>query len=202
MSIKVINNGIDLNIFKPIPSDFSEKYKLNSKYIVLGVAIGWGKRKGLDVFIELSKRLDKDRYQIVLVGTDEETDKQIPKDVITVHRTQNQTELAKIYSASDVFVNPTREENFPTVNIESLACGTPVITFRTGGSPEIIDEKTGTVVECNDIDTMEREIIRICEKKPYSEEACLERAKIFDMNDRFREYIALYDEIIIDKYKG
>lgn len=189
--IKVINNGIDLSIFKPTESDFRKKYGLEDKFIVLGVAFGWGKRKGLDVFIELSKRLDE-RYQIVLVGTDETVDKKLPENIISIHRTQNQTELAEIYTVADLFVNPTREENFPTVNIESLACGTPIVTFKTGGSPEIIDKTCGMVVEKDDIDGMQREIERICENRPFSQEDCLKRAQNFDLNDKFAEYIEIY----------
>lgn len=190
-SVKVINNGIDLSVFKPIENDFRKKNGLIGKKIVLGVAFGWGVRKGLDVFIELAKRLSDD-YQIVLVGTDNYVDKQLPANIISIHRTQNQKELAEIYTAADVFVNPTREENYPTVNMEAIACGTPVVTFRTGGSPEIPDETCGSVVDCDDIDAMESEIQRICEEKPYSVAACLKRAKSFDLNDRFEEYVELY----------
>ena len=194
--VKVINNGIDLTVFKPTESDFRAKYNISEDtYILLGVAFGWGKRKGLDVFIALAKRLPQN-YQIVLVGTDDNVDKQLPKNIISIHRTQNQTELAEIYTSADLFVNPTREENYPTVNMEALACGTPVLTFRTGGSPEIIDETCGSVVDVNDIDSLEKEILRICETKPYSKGACLERAKSFDMNDRFKEYITLYNQLI------
>ena len=190
--VKVINNGIDLSIFKPTESDFKEKYNLQNKKIVLGVAFGWGYKKGLDVFIELSKRLPED-YQIVLVGTSESVDSQLPDNIISIHRTQNQKELAEIYSSADVFVNPTREDTFPTVNMESLACGIPVVTFKTGGSPEILDETCGVVVEKSDIDSLEKEIIRICQENPYSKEACLERAKGFDTTDKFMEYVCLYN---------
>jgi glycosyltransferase involved in cell wall biosynthesis len=190
--VKVINNGIDLSVFKPTESDFRKKYGLENKYILLGVAFGWGKRKGLDVFIELFKRLNE-KYQIVLVGTDDNVDKQLPQNIISIHRTQNQTELAEIYSAADLFVNPTREENFPTVNIEALACGTPVLTFRTGGSPEIIDETCGAVVYKDDIVGLQKEIERIYIEKPYTSEACISRANHFDKNDKFNEYIALYE---------
>ena len=193
--VKVINNGIDLSVFKPTESSFREKYGLTDKKVVLGVAFGWGKRKGFDVFVELASRLPDD-YRIVLVGTDDNVEKLLPAKIISIHRTQNQKELAEIYTTADVFANPTREENYPTVNMESIACGTPVVTFRTGGSPEIPDETCGSVVDCDDIDAMEIEIRRICEKKPYSVEACLQRAKSFDMNDRFKEYVDLYKEFI------
>lgn len=188
--VQVINNGIDLSIFKPTPSNFRQMYHLENKYILLGVAFGWGKRKGLDVFIKLARRLES-KYQIVLVGTDDSVDKLLPESIISIHRTQNQTELAEIYSAADLFINPTREENYPTVNMESIASGTPIITFNTGGSPEILDEKTGVVVECDDIDEMERQIIRICTEKVFKKEDCLKRAQSFDKNFRFNEYVEL-----------
>ena len=190
--VKVINNGIDLSVFKPTESDFRQKHEIDDKYMLLGVADSWGERKGLDVFIELSKRLDSTKYQIVLVGTNESVDKQLPDNIISVHRTQNQQELAEIYTAADLFVNATREENYPTVNMESIACGTPVMTFKTGGSAEIPDETCGVVVDCDDINALESEIIRIAAEKPFTEENCLHRAKQFDQNERFKDYIGLY----------
>lgn len=193
--VQVINNGIDLSIFKPTTGDFRQKYNISDdKFILLGVAFGWGIKKGLDVFIELSKRLP-DKYQIVLVGTNDKTDKLLPNNIISIHRTQNQTELAEIYTAADLFVNPTREEVLGLVNVEALACGTPVITFNSGGSPECIDETCGSIVDCDDIDAMQAEIERICKNKPYSRKACLTRAKAFDLHDRFLEYINLYKSI-------
>lgn len=192
--LKFINNGIDLDIFKPSVSDFRNRLEIKAKYIILGVSMAWGKRKELDVMIELASRLDS-RYQVVLVGTTESIDKEIPSNILTIHRTNSQAQLAEIYSAADVFANPTREENFPTVNIESLACGTPVISFNTGGSSEILDDTCGSVVECDDIDTFEQNIINTCLNRPYSRENCVRRASMFGKNDKFREYVQLYDNI-------
>lgn len=191
--VRVIHNGIDLSVFCPVYSDVKKKHGLEGKKVLLGVAFGWDKRKGLDVFVELASRLD-DSYRIVLVGTDESVDKRLPDSILSIHRTKNQAELAELYTAADVLVNPTREENYPTVNMEALACGTPVVTFRTGGSPEIIDETCGSTVPKNDVDALEREIIRVCADRPYSEEACLARARGFDQRERFLEYISLYED--------
>ena len=192
--VKVINNGINLSVFKPTESDFREKYNLTHKKVILGVAFDWEYRKGIDVFVELSKRLDPSLYKIVLVGTDNDVDKQLPESIISIHRTQNQAELAELYTAADVFVQSTREENYPTVNMEALACGTPVVTFKTGGSPEILDETCGSVVDCDDVDSMEKEIVRICAEIPYSKEACLKKAEGFDMYKKFEEYVELYEK--------
>ena len=163
---------------------------------MLGISFTWNKRKGIDVFTELSKRLAGRPYRIVLVGTDAETEKELPSSIIAIRKTQNQAELAEIYSAADVFVNPTREDTLPTVNIEALACGIPVITFKTGGSPEIVDESCGCVVPCDDIDALEKEIIRVCTEEPYSAEACCKRAEQFDKQMKFEEYIDLYSNIL------
>lgn len=190
--VQVINNGIDLAVFQPRQSDFREKHQLIGKKIVLGVAFDWSARKGLDVFVNLVKSLPS-IYTVVLVGTDDKVDQVLPESIISLHRTKNQKELAEIYTAADVFVNPTREENYPTVNMEAIACGTPVVTFRTGGSPEMLDDSCGSVVECGDIDALKSEIVRICQTKPYLAEACVSRAKSFDRNARYEEYIDLYE---------
>lgn len=190
--VKVINNGIDLSVFKPTESNFRERYGIpDNKKIILGVAFDWERRKGLDVFTELAHRLPADDYQIVLVGTNEETDKELPAGIISIHRTHNQQELAAVYTAADVLLNPTREDNYPTVNMEAIACGTPVLTFRTGGSPESITPTTGAVVD-DDIDTVEREVIRLCRDNSAMRGACLEAARDFDMNKLFKEYVRLY----------
>lgn len=133
--VKVINNGINTEIFKPTPSNFREKYNLQDKTIILGVANVWEERKGLNDFIELSKILD-DNFKIVLVGLNEKQLKEIPNNILGLTRTNGPKELAEIYTASDIFFNPTYEDNYPTVNIEAISCGTPVVTYNTGGSPE------------------------------------------------------------------
>ncbi len=193
-AVKVINNGIDLTVFKPVAGDFREKYNCKNKSIVLGVSFGWSNKKGIDVFVALSNRL-LDSYQIVLVGTDKEIDEKLPKNIISIHRTQSQQELAHIYSSADVFVNPTREENYPTVNMESIACSTPVVTFDTGGSAEIIDKTCGISVAKNDVDALCEQIVRVCNNNPYSQKDCLEAAKFFDKNIKYNEYLKLYQSL-------
>lgn len=191
----VIHNGIDLDVFKPTESNFRQKYHCEDKKIVLGVAMGWGVKKGLDVFCELAERLSEE-YQIVLVGGNEETERTLPSNVISIHRTQNQREMAGIYAAADVFANPTREEVLGLVNIEALACGTPVVTFDAGGSPECIDETCGIVVPCDDIEAMEKGIRHVCEKKTFSKEACIARAQCFDKSERYRAYLDVYNTVL------
>lgn len=193
-NVKVINNGIDLSIFKPSESDLRKQLNLEKKYVLLGVAYPFTNKKGLDVFLELANRLNKD-YKIVLVGLTKEQISELPDNLIGIERTSSQAELAEFYTMADVFINPTKEDTFPTVNLEALACGTPVVTFRTGGSPEVIDNTCGSVVEYEDVDGMQKEILHICSRRPYSKDNCIKRAKQYDMYDKFKEYINLYEEV-------
>ncbi|NLW71092.1 MAG: glycosyltransferase [Eubacteriaceae bacterium] len=193
--LKVIKNGIDLDVFKPTPSDFRKRYNCEGKFILLGVAFDWGEKKGFDIFIELARRLDK-AYQIVLVGTDNETEKLLPESIISINKTQNQRQLAEIYTAADLFVNPTREEVLGLVNIEATACGTPVLTFKTGGCPECIDDTCGKTVECDDIDSLLTEIENIKKFNEFNAQACVRNAERFDMRTTYENYIKLYESVL------
>ena len=192
--IYTINNGIDLSIFYPRASNFKENYNIKNKNMILGVAFDWGYKKGLDVFIELSTILDSS-FQIVLVGTNDKIDRLLPRNIISIHRTSNQSDLAEIYSAADVFVNPTREDTYPTVNMESIACGTPVVTFNTGGSPEMVDKECGIVVKDNLKDLFDA-IKDIKNNKEEYQKSCLLQANKFDENVKYNQYVELYKYIL------
>ncbi len=196
--IKVINNGIDTKVFKPYEnSDFRDKYGLKGKILLLGVASIWGQKKGLNDFIELSKQLDS-HCRIVLVGLTTKQIQQLPKSIIGITRTENIQTLAEIYSTSDVFINPTYEDTFPTTNLEALSCGTPVITYKTGGSPEAIDDLTGIVVERGNIKQLIKAIEQVRKNgKEHYTDACRNRAiQYYNKDDRFEDYISLYNEIL------
>jgi glycosyltransferase involved in cell wall biosynthesis len=135
--VKVINNEIDTNIFKPTPSDFRLRYGLENKKIFLGVASIWGERKGLNDYIRLAQMLD-DNYKIVLVGLSKKQLEKLPKNILGFPRTESAKQLAEIYTAADVFVNLSYEENYPTVNLEAQACGTKVVTYDVGGTRETL----------------------------------------------------------------
>lgn len=194
-SIVVVNNGIDTDVFCPTESDFRSRWHLEGKIILLGVAMPWRIGKGPDVFIRLANELD-DRFCIVMVGTDENIDKTLPDNIVSIHRTFDRTELATIYSAADLFVNPTLQENFPTVNMEALACGTPVLTYNTGGSPETIDQTCGCVVDKGDYDSLKAEILRITRDRPFSSEDCRKRAMQLSFTNMQEAYIDLFKDCI------
>ena len=188
--LQIIPNGIDLQVFTRTDSPFRLRHDCEGKTILLGVAMAWTERKGLDVFIRLARELD-DRYRIVLVGTDEAVDRQLPANVISIHQTHDPQELSGIYSAADLLINPTREETFSLVNVEAMACGTPVLSFQTGGSPETIDDTCGAIVERDDYAALKKELVRIIEEKPFPAEACRARAEHFAREKMVSRYVRL-----------
>lgn len=140
----VINNGIDLGVFKPVASDIRLKFGLSNKVVILSVANYWDERKGLKFVFECAK--EKKDWRFVCIGHDKHVDGPAPKNVICFDRTDSQEELIKWYSTADLLLNVTLEDNYPTTNLESIACGTPVVTFNTGGSPEsIVKTNAGSV---------------------------------------------------------
>lgn len=188
-SINIINNGIDINgVFKPC----EKKDKM-----ILGVSNVWPEYKGLRDFVRLREILPLD-IGITIVGLDQKQIKNLPKGITGISRTSTADELANHYRKASVFVNPTYNDSFPTVNLEALACGTPVITYRTGGSPEAIDEKTGIVIEKGDIESLANGIMEIInDPERYSRENCRKRAEIhFNKDTQFAKYIDLYEEIL------
>lgn len=195
----VIHNGIDINTFSPVNS-LKEKLELSDKFVVLGVCSVWTDNKGLPDFYKLREKLSEN-YAIILIGLTKTQIKQLPKGIIGVERTNSVQELASYYSSADVFFNPTWEDNFPTTNLEALACGTPVITYRTGGSSEAIDERTGFVVEQGDLDGTILAINQIETKgKEAYKRVCRKRVvRYFNKEDRYVEYLQLYNEILKNK---
>lgn len=184
----VIYNGIDIEKFKP-----TKVTKLLNKKVLLGVANNWDNNKGLNFFNRLAKDLD-DKFEIILVGTDESVQKKINKRITCIHKTNNIEELVKIYSSADIFINPTLDDNFPSVNIESQACGTPVITFNTGGSGESIAEGTGKIIEKGNYDNLKEAIEKWPKKNTEIIDKCVMNAKNYSIDNMIYNYLKIYYE--------
>jgi putative colanic acid biosynthesis glycosyltransferase len=193
--VQVIPNGIDTEVFKPTPSDFKKRYGLDGKFLILGVANVWEKRKGFDYFLDLSKYLSDDEI-IVLVGLSDERIKNLPNNIIGIKRTNSAKELSEIYTAADVFFNPTLEDNYPTVNLEAQACGTYVITFDSGGAKEtIISKESGIAIKpCKAEDIMN--LIRVLRSKG-RKAANVDSSARSVISHRFMvgSYISLYEKL-------
>ena len=205
---QVIHNGIDTDVFSPQPALESEVrrcYGLGDSHVILGIASIWSEEKGLNDFVEMAARLDSDEV-IVLVGMDrKQLDDVLSRcgrtvlgdRMVAVQRTADVHQLAGLYSTADVFVNPTWQDNYPTVNLEAISCGTPVVTYRTGGSIEAVAGDTGFVVEQGDIEGLVDAVRRVeTLGKAHFRDACRSRAvKEFRKEDRYAEYIELYERL-------
>lgn len=194
--VYALNNGINLSLFKPTENNIKEKLGISDKKMVLGVQMGWSKQKGWQYIIELSKLL-KDDYKIVLIGVKSEQLKELPENVIGLTCTENQGVLAQFYTAADVFINTSLVETFSTVNLEALACGTPVVTFDSGGCRETVNDKCGRVVKPRDVNAMVNAVEEIVSADTFDE--CINWSRNFDMHDKFVEYINLYDNVLRGK---
>ena len=182
--VKVINNGINTNIFRPRLSNVKEQLGISDKKMILAVAGGLAKRKGSDYLLKLPSMLNEDEC-LVILGINVEQQSLLPKlKCIGIPYTNDVDRLAEIYSAADVFINTTLEDNFPTTNLEALACGTPVITFDTGGSVEpILDDENVIEVGC---------------VKKSSVGGVVPKGDIVSMSQLFRDFLHFKDKISIN----
>ena len=190
--VRVLYNGVNRAVFCPTKSDIRARYEIGDKRLVLGVANVWEPRKGLDTFFELAERMHEEAV-VALIGLSRAQVRSLPEGIIGLTRTASAAELAAWYTAADVFVNPTIEDNFPSTQIESLACGTPVVCFETGGCAESLDDSCGFVVPKGDVFALADAILRANQLKS---EHCLRRAAKFDERERFLDYVSLYASII------
>ena len=197
-NFQVIHNGIDLGVFDVQSDDkaLREKYGLVDKKIILGLASIWSKEKGWDDFVKMSKILNDDEV-IVMVGVTEKQQEQLPKGVVGIRRTENVRQLAELYSAATAFVNPTWQDNYPTVNLEAIACGTPVVTYRTGGSVEAVTEETGYVVEQGDVAGLLKAVREIKNKgkEQYTAKCRAYALANFRKEERYADYLKLYEDL-------
>lgn len=194
---KVLNipNGIDLELFKPTENTIKEKFCPNGEKLLLGVTSIWTKNKGLYDFIKLAETIG-DEFVICLVGLNKKQIKKLPKNIVGIEKTESISQLAEYYTAADLFLNLTYEDTFPTTNIEAIACGTPVLTYRTGGSPEIINGACGFVVEKGEIEEIKNCVRTQLQDKAFYENACLKRAAEFRKEDCYQRYIEVYEEML------
>ncbi|MDD4566102.1 MAG: glycosyltransferase [Eubacteriales bacterium] len=197
---EVIHNGIDLSVFTPRYETLGQKEGLKSKYgcrnkfVILAVANVWTERKGLSFIKEMASDLDSDSI-IVMLGVTEKQKMDLPPSILGITRTDRIDELAEIYCMADVYFNPTLEDTFPTTNLEALACGTPVVTFDTGGSKESVDETCGAVVAQGDLQQV-RQAIQTIRDNPDRKEACINKSKEFNKDEKYLEYMTLYEKIL------
>lgn len=182
----VIESGIDIEVFNYRETNFKHNHNIENRKMILGVANIWTNRKGLNDFIELSKLLGEE-YVIVLVGLSERQISQLPNNIIGIKRTSNAYELSDIYSSADVYINLSKEETYGLTNVEAQACGTPVISYISGGTPETMKNSNTYLVE-NNIEN----VIEVLSSNNFKKELVINK-ELFDKNNAFNQYIKLYE---------
>ena len=193
-SIKRIYNGIDRMVFKPTDSQIREKLGVGDRYMILGVSDGWSERKGLSYFLRLADELQPDEV-IVMLGFKKEEIDRLPPGIIGLERTNSVQELAELYSAADVLINPSFEETFGLITAESLSCGTPAIVFNATACPELVDETCGRVIPKGDYAAL-KQTVRELRTVDLTQEACVKRSELFDKATNYRQYVDLYYSIL------
>lgn len=194
-----ISNGVDIDAFHPI--DIKKKviksYKIDDKFLLVGLATAWSVQKGLNDYIELAEHLNED-YVVMLVGLKKNQVPILPKNVIAIERISDIKELVELYSTADIVLNLSYQETFGLTTIEGFACGTPGIVYNKTASPELIEGDIGYVVEAGNIEQLLSAIEVIKNKgKEYYSNNCRQRAvEFYDKNKCFEKYINLYNELL------
>lgn len=194
---KRIYNWIDTDKFVQTDSEeLKKKLGLENKKVLLCVAGGWTKEKGIETVIELSKKLNENE-KILLVGVVYDKDL-LNENIINVSATESVDELVGYYSIADVFVQPSIQETFGKVVAEALSCGTPAVCFASTANPELVKDGCGASVPVGDIDAMFREICRILEngKENYSTVCRNFAVDNFNKEKNIQKYFDLYEKII------
>ena len=196
-----VHNGIDTSVFKPFGDDAAAETK--KKYgipadakLILGVANVWDDRKRLNMMVELASRIADEHTKVMAVGLSEKQAASLPKNIIGITRTENAEELAKLYSAADVFVSTSVEESFSLVVGEAMAAGTPIVCVDGGGCRELISDETGIVVPRDDIEKLTAAVSALIDKKPEMTAACRKRCEEnFSLDIMTDGYMKVYREI-------
>lgn len=190
--VTVIHNGIDTDVFSPTASDLRKELGIEDKFVIMGIVNKFSGYKGGEYFLKLSRMLSDD--EVILLVSLEEKPEDIPENIIALPRTADDKRLAAIYSAADVFVNPTLQDTFSMVNIEALSCGTPVVTFNSGGSSEMISEKCGVSVNRGNIKALFDSIQKV-KDGAFSADDCRAQALMFKTEDCFSKYLDIYKSV-------
>ncbi len=154
--IEVIPNGIDHELFKPVDKNVARDIlglTKEKKLILFGAGNATtDKRKGfhlLKLAIDaLENMQDRDRYELVVFGADSGGEQAFKTKVHYLGNLHDQISLAVAYSAVDVFVAPSLQDNLPNTVLEALSCATPVVAFNTGGMPDMIDHEKNGYLAC------------------------------------------------------
>ena len=198
--IRIIPNGVDTTIFKPTYNNLASSYSFfdSDEFVIMAVSSQWKSRsKGLDDYIAMSKLLKADE-RIVLVGVNDEIISSLPHNIIGVKRTNNQQELASLYTRANVICSFSLAETFGLTIIEGYACGTPAVVYDNTAPPSLISQETGFVVPNKDYEAAYEAIQKIRRRgKMFYSGSCIQLVREKYNNEICcNEYVRLYEELL------
>lgn len=198
LNVSCIYNGVDTNIFRLKSTKLRKTYGiLDSDFVVLGMANKWMQERNIGVL----KKLLVYNLRIVILGCSANDKKRlnaISPGIVSVGFVSGRELLAEFYNMANVFVNLTHADTLPTVNMESICCGTPVVTYDVGGSPELVDSKTGIIVKEDDEDGIVHAVLQI-QKKPLLQCGEVGIAK-FNKEVCYLQYLNIYNNLYKNKH--
>lgn len=192
--VLTIHNGVDMEVFKPTPSDMRSRMGLNDKYVILGPASKWLLPVNRPILDYFAANMKSDEI-LLLFGT-QNAECNISHNVRLYGYTSNREELAALYSCADVFVNTTREDSFSLINVEAQACGTPVITFDATGPKETVDGEISRTVEVGNAEKLYNEVSDFRDNK-LTDAGIKSREfvkSVFEIKSNYKKYIDLYKQ--------
>lgn len=194
-----IHNGVDIDFFHPVESDFREKYNLRDKKIILAPANKWFSEINQGTFNYFASHLS-DEMCMVFIGTGCD-EKRLTGNMINLGFISSQEKLRDVYSSADVMVNCTREESLSLLNVEVQACGTPVITYSNTGVKETVDGKCGFAVDNGNPKEMWTVLVNVLSKGRmcFSEDCISWIKQSFNKEYNYIKYIELYKRLIGNK---
>ena len=184
---RVIYNDVNLDHFYYDPGRIRNEYGIENKRVYMACANVWTAQKGYADCLKLAENLNENEI-LVMVGLSERQMKKLTDKILGIAHC-NVDQLRNWYSVCDAFFNPTLEDTFPTVNLEAVACGAPIVTYNTGGSPEAAGNH-GIVVERYAVEQA------LCELRK-ADRSTMEKSAV-RKNSMAEEYFGLYSSLLKD----
>lgn len=192
--VVTVYNGVDMDVFKPTPSDFRKRLGLEGKYVILGPASKWLLPVNKQVLIDFTHLMKDDEVLLLFGATDTSVD--VPKNVMLYGYTKNRTELAQLYTMADVFANNSREDSLSLINVESQACGTPVVTFDQTGPKETVDGIHSLHATAGNASELYSKLKQVrMDTNMETPEACVRFVReMFEVRNNYEKFISLYSD--------
>lgn len=215
--IEVIPNSIETDSFKPVAKDLAKKnLKISPETVLLlfGATTTQERRKGFSILLsELKLCLNHDRFnhlvqqgkiRIAVFGKTDGALEQIPIQVIYPGIINDDRRLAELYSAADIFMLPSLEDNLPNTMLESMACGTPVIAFSVGGIPDVVvNEENGLLAKPDNHKEFADKILNLvfdeAKRKELGEKCRIVIEKKYALNVQAQRYLELFTQLLKEK---